>query len=191
MKVQAFKEWSSLCELLLKGRIAGLFRKGGLADAPGALSGPLGEFWLHPTAFHEQRSPLREGWEVDPSTVVWGQKLSPDQIPLPAWCVTTGCYHIQDLASALILAQNSPWTDQVIETRFRYRAPGIYFHTLRDYRPEPLPIVADDPAWKGCKSFHEVNLSNADFNLTPVLTTVEYRQEILRIEGLLNPVAFA
>ncbi len=191
MKVQACKEWASVCEHLIKGRIAGLFRKGGLADSPDAMTGPLGEFWLHPTAFHEQRSPLRPGWEVDPSTIVWGQNLTPGQIPFPARCVTTGCYHIQDLASALILAQNSPWTDQIIETRFRYRAPGIYFHTLRVYRPETIPMVEEDPSWKGCKSFHEVELPQADFHLSPVLTDEEYRQEILRIEGLLNPVAFA
>ncbi len=191
MKEKAFKEWASVCEHLMRGRVAGLFRKGGLADDPGTLTGPLGEFWLHPTAFHEQRSPLRQGWEVDSSTIGWNQNLSPGTIPFPAWCLTTGCYHIKDLATALILAQNSPWTDQVIETRFRYRAPGIYFHTLRVYLPNPVPMAGEDPGWQGCKSFHDVHLSKADFNLTPVLTKDEYQREILRIEGILNPVAFA
>ena len=191
MKTRALKEWYSLCAHLLSGRIAGLFRKGGLVDAPQDMSGPLGEFWLHPSSFHEERSSLGTGWEIDPKTVPWMQGIPEGKIPLPGWCQTTGCYHIQDLGVALVLAQNSPWKDEVIQTRFRYRTPGIFFHTLRVFRPAEVPLVIDDPAWNGCKSFHELALPKPWPALEPVLGDEAYRQEVLRIEGILNPMAYA
>lgn len=191
MKTRALKEWSSLCAHLVSGRIAGLFRKGGLVDGPQDMEGPLGEFWLHPTGFHEERSPLRKGWEVDPQTVTWMQGIPEGKIPLPGWCKTTGYYHIQDLGVALVLAQNSPWTDEVIQTRFRYRSPGIFFHTIRVYRPAIVPQVIEDPDWKGCKSFHELVLPKPWPDMNSVLSDEAYKKEVLRIEGFLNPVAFA
>jgi len=191
MKTRALKEWSSLCSHLLSGRIAGLFRKGGLVDGPHDMEGPLGEYWLHPTGFHEERNPVRTGWEIDPESVPWSRWGTEGKIPLPGWCQTTGCYHIHDLGTALVLAQNSPWTDEIIQTRFRYRSPGIFFHTIRVYRPAMVPVVTEDPAWKGCKSFHELDLPEPWPLLEPVLIDDDYKKEVLRIEGILNPLAFA
>ena len=191
MKTKALKEWSSLCAHLLTGKIAGLFRKGGLVDGPNDLAGGLGDFWLHPTGFHEEQSPLRNGWEVDRHSVTWNQGIPVGKIPLPGWCQTTGCYHIHDLGVALVLAQNSPWADEIIRTRFNYRVPGIYFHTIRVHRPNFVPLVIEDSGWKGCKSFHELFLPEPWPLMAPVLCDEAYNQEVLRVEGILNPVALA
>lgn len=186
----ALKEWSSLCALLASGKIIGILRKGGLLDEPGALDQQT-DFWLHPTHFHEKQSPLRTGWTPPHSSWLEEWPHRPGFVPLPAWCQVTGTYRILSLETALAWAEQSPYTEEMVRTRFFYREPGIQLHTLRVFPVQPVPWVEDLPAWAGCKSFHEVSLTPPSHRGQPVLDDEAYRRAVLRIEEVLKPIGYA
>lgn len=59
----ALKEWSLVCDLLLAGRQAVLFRKGGINEKGFWVEAP--EFFLFPTYFHQNRDKVRDEFRAD------------------------------------------------------------------------------------------------------------------------------
>lgn len=191
MSAPALKEWASLCELLLQGKMIGILRKGGLADSPGVFDHASKGFWIHPTHFHEQRSSLREGWSVPAATWEREAQANPGMVPIPAFCKLTGSYQINRLETALAWSRISPYTEEIVHTRFNYRQPGIQLHTLRVYPVHPVLWVRDQSEWAGCKSFHSMDLDTSNIPIHPVFNDDDYRREVLRIEEILRPTAYA
>ncbi len=189
MSSQALKEWASICGFLTEGKLIALFRKGGLADQPGFFASADGGFWLHPTHFHEQRASLREGWPMPAQPFESEALKRSGEVPIPAFCRVTGSYQIQRLDTALRYAAISPYSDEVVTTRFNYRQPGIFLHTVRVYRTLPILWVKDLPQWAGCKSFHEIDIDPREIPQQAVLDDPAYRREVLRIEEILQPTA--
>ena len=50
----ALKEWNATCRALAEGRQIILLRKGGLLDEDGVFALEQSNFWMLPTAFHQE-----------------------------------------------------------------------------------------------------------------------------------------
>jgi hypothetical protein len=184
----ALKEWAAICLALIEGQQSLIVRKGGIAEASGDFQIEATRFLLYPTFVHQQAMGLCP--EAKP-LLDTAQKSQPraGTVRLEAWAEVTGVYQVRDLVPALLIAHLHKYSDDTIEKRFHYRAPGLNVVALRVHRLATSVEIAEETDYFGCKSWvplkNEVSLANS----APVLTDRQYRDVVEQLDTLLRPTA--
>lgn len=185
----ALKEWSVICRALIEGRQSLLVRKGGIAETSGAFRLEATRFLLYPTFVHQQTSGVRDDARPMLETVLRDRPAA-GIIRIEAWCEVTGVYQIRDLLPAHLIAHLHLWSDDAIEKRYHYRAPGVDVLAIRVHRlPTPIEIV-ETPEHLGCKSWVPLEQAVA-VEPSPVLSDAAYHDVIRQLDTLLRPTALA
>lgn len=133
-----------------RGRQSLILRKGGLAEGRNGFQFLHREFFLYPTAFHEQVAKLREGSAegLDPSPEERSEIVVRTAFRLE-WATS-----IEDWAAAAALTPFHLYRDEVVRERFAYDdAPGLQVAFGRAYRVEPAWEFASQPSFGGCRSW--------------------------------------
>lgn len=179
----AFKEWAVVCEALASGRQTLILRKGGIHEGRDGFRVEHREFWLFPTAFHQQRDEvLPEAWPlldaVQARSETSGHRLS-------LFAVVDEVQHVLDREALARLSGRHVWSESTVEQRFHYRTPGLFALTVRVFRsPSPFEI-ADSPYFAGCKSWVELPSPLPTDRLQPVLDEETFARQRHEIRQLL------
>lgn len=144
------QEWQVCCDALVAGSLILAVRKGGIHERRGGLFTPEHErFALLPTWLHQDASRLRPSF---PAAI--RPPPSVGTIPVPGWCAVERVWRVGDLAAVQALGAELAWSSAELATRFAYRdQPFLFVLALRAWRfPTPI-MIADDPAYAGCRSW--------------------------------------
>jgi hypothetical protein len=186
----AFKEWAVICRALAEGRQALILRKGGVAEEGGVFQPEHSRFWLYPTYVHQQSDGVKP--EAQP---LW-QAVSVERPPEGALRLThfaevSGTFFLNRLDQALALDPLHLWSLDTVMKRFAYREPGLYALAVRVYRLPQAFETAIHPEYEGCKTWVELKEEVPSKGATPVLDDRQYADFLERLDGLLNPRAYA
>jgi hypothetical protein len=186
----AFKEWAVICRALGEGRQALVLRKGGVAEDGGTFRVEQTRFWLYPTYAHQQAGALSlEGQAL--LSQVEADRTPPGVVRLTHWAEVDGVFHLHNLVAALKLGELHLWTSETVQSRFAYRAPGLYALPLRVWRAPQAVELPETPHYAGCKSWVELERDLPTEGSTPVLDDGAFRALMVTLETLLQPTALA
>jgi hypothetical protein len=186
----ALKEWAVICQALAAGRQAVLLRKGGIAEAEGEFRLEHDRFWLFPTFVHQQRAgikpeayPLLEQAEAE--------RPPPSMVRLSHLGEVEGIYQVHNLAAALRLMDLHLWSAETVQSRFAYRAPGLFVVPVRVYRAAEAVELPMSDYYAGCRSWVELERDLPTEGATPVLDDEPFRELLRTLDRLLEPTALA
>jgi hypothetical protein len=181
----ALKEWAVVCEALACGRQILLLRKGGIHDAGGEFELQHRHFLLFPTFVHQDARMLKpsEQQRIEPRSV------EPQHVSITTAGVVSDILQLRDRQQMDALQDEHIWSESMIDMRFRYRPENpLYLLLVRAYRLRAPFLLANTPAYAGCKSWvpleHPIELGEA----LPVLDDLRYEHRIRTIQERLRCV---
>jgi hypothetical protein len=146
----ALKEWSSVCRALETGRQTILLRKGGIYESSGEFEVENRQFLLFPTYVHQKREMLKEAEHATLETM----PEEPREVTVSAACVVTDILRLTGRAQMNALDDEHVWAPPLIDMRFNYKPENpLYLLIVRTYRLHASQIMANTPAYAGCKSW--------------------------------------
>jgi hypothetical protein len=182
----ALKEWAVVCQALERGRQIILLRKGGIYEAAGEFELEHSRFLLFPTYLHQKLEMLktgeRGGFEA--------RQQEPQQVRLGGMGEVTDIVQVQSRTQMDALDEQHIWTSPLIDMRFNYRPENpLYLLLVRAYAlPEPR-MVANTPAYAGCKSWVPLDEEISIAGATAVLAPDVYEQRRRALFSLMKSTA--
>ncbi len=182
----ALQEWAAVCEALGDGRLVLTARKGGIHERGGGTFHPEHDrFLLLPTHLHQEPDRLRRSLRMD--AIRTSATPRPGLLTVHLWAEVAMVWRVEHLVTLQSLEPELAWTDQELESRFRYRdQPFLYVLALRIHRfPRPV-IIPDDPAYGGCRSWIALKQGVPTAGSVPVLSTGTFEIRLDRIAETLR-----
>ncbi len=181
----ALKEWAVVGKALGQGRQVILLRKGGIKEEEGEFRLRHGEFFLFPTFEHQHRDYLRPEFVPYFQASVAEQSVSGEEIVFSCLATVNGIEVVSDLDKLRRLSAYHIWNDTYVEMRYRYKPETpLYLLLVRAYRMQPVRIEAR-PAYRGCKSWVELDSEVEARGIEEVLSDEEFDRKCLEIRALL------
>lgn len=158
MAVIGFKDWSVICAAMGRGEQSIILRKGGLAEGREGFQFKHREFFVYPTAYHEQLQKLRapEGRMVPPHAE--DELIFTTAFRLEWHAVVTSW------EAARALEPFHLYREEVVRERFDYdEAPGLQVAFGRALVVEPAWKVHYETRFGGCRSWLNLPESGPEF----------------------------
>jgi hypothetical protein len=162
MQSVGFKEWALVCEALGRGEQTILLRKGGIAEGREGFGFRHSEFFLFPTFFHEQVVKVRTAHAQIPVA-------REGEIEIRYFAKLGAQREITSWPMAAALEPFHILQESVVRERFEYKGVGLHVAFVRVYRLEPNWVLADKPAYGGCRSWVNLPECPAGTRFEPVL----------------------
>ncbi|HSZ57020.1 MAG TPA: DUF1802 family protein [Tepidisphaeraceae bacterium] len=167
----ALKEWASVCSAMESGRQMILLRKGGIYEAAGEFELENSQFLLFPTYLHQSTKMLK----AEAHGGVRPVESEPGQIQLSAAGAVTDIVRLRSRAQMDAIEDEHVWTGPLIDMRFHYKpANPLYLLLVRVYRLASPLMVANTPAYAGCKSWVPLDQPVATTGAVSVLDDARY-----------------
>ena len=180
--VTAFKDWAVMCDAMGSGRQSVILRKGGIAEGRESFQFKHREFFLYPTAYHEQVSRLRPG-------LAEGLRAAP--------AARDGSVEIRELFQLDWHAMVTRWDaaralepfhlyrEEVVRERFDYDAsPGLQVAFGRGFRLATPWRFPDEARFGGCRSWIKLpSDAPAPTSLIPALADDVHTTLAVRLEA--------
>ena len=185
MLQHAFKEWAVICQALAEGRQVMVLRKGGIAEHDDRFTVEHERFWLYPTYAHQQRA----GVVADAAPLLArAESARPpdDVVRITQFAEVTAIYRIHQLDTALSLAGQHIWSEEVVRQRFAYREPGLFVLAVRVWNlpaPAELAVTAE---YAGCRSWVELDHPLPTAGADPAVAEAEYDDRCATLADLLR-----
>ena len=179
------KEWAVVCRALEQGRQMILLRKGGIYEAAGEFEVEHRQFLLFPTYLHQNLKMLKpsEHAGFEP------RSAEPEQVSITAAGVVTDIIELKSRAQIDAIDDEHVWTPPLIDMRFNYRPENpLYLLLVRAYRLNHPVVLANTPAYAGCKSWVPLEQPVEVGDAQPVLDDARYR---LRRQSILERIGGA
>lgn len=172
------QEWQVCCDALVSGQLVLAVRKGGIHERHGGFFAPEHDrFALLPTWLHQDVSRLRA-----PFVGTVRPPPPTGTIPVPGWCAVERVWRVGDLSAVQALGAELAWTDAELATRFAYRdQPFLFVLALRAWRfPTPV-LIADEPAYAGCRSWIALRNEVSTLPATPAVSDADFAHRLTMI----------
>jgi hypothetical protein len=169
----ALKEWGAVVHALETGRQILLLRKGGILEqgSKNRFSITHNEFLLFPTYLHQSRGELKADVQFEPAAA------EPEQVRITSAGVVTDIIKIQSRRQIDLLDDQHIWTSSLIDMRFNYKPQNPLFLVLvRAYRLASPTVLANTPAYAGCKSWVPLERAIDTMDAAAVLDDAKYNQ---------------
>jgi hypothetical protein len=167
----ALKEWDTICRALGSGRQILLLRKGGIYESAGGFEIENRQFLLFPTFLHQNPQMLKD------DALPWYEKRStePEQITMSVAGEITDIIQIRSRAQMDALDAEHVWTAPLIDMRFNYKPQNpLYLMIVRAYRLPRPRVLANTPAYAGCKSWVPLDAAIDTSGADPVLEDSQF-----------------
>jgi len=179
----ALKEWASVCNALESGRQIILLRKGGIYEAAGEFELENPQFLLFPTYLHQNLNMLKAeahgGFET--------AGAEPEQIRVSGMGVVEQIIQLTSRGQMDAIDSEHIWTAPLIDMRFNYKPQNpLYLMIVRTYRLANPLVVANTPAYAGCKSWVPLD---EPVDTSGALPVVEDSQFEARQRKIVNAIA--
>jgi hypothetical protein len=169
------KEWAIIIEALAQGRQLILLRKGGLQEEGGRFTPKHKEFFLFPTYTHQQGKGIKEAEQRFLKSV---KPRVDDYIDLRAYATVAYGVQLKTWEEVAALEPFHIWSAEEIRDRFNRREPDLTMLALRVYRlPRVIPI-AEEPRFKGCRSWVTLDTSVVTDSPIPVLSEKKFLEKL-------------
>jgi hypothetical protein len=167
----ALKEWATVCRALTEGRQILLLRKGGIYESGGEFELEHSQFLLFPTYLHQDLKMLKasehRGFEA--------ATAEPSQVEIGAAAAVTDILPMTNRSVMDALDERHIWTKPLIDMRFNYKPQNpLYLILLRVYRLSQTSVLANTPAYAGCKSWVPLEQPVATAGLKAVLSDADF-----------------
>jgi hypothetical protein len=169
MQSVGFKEWALVCEALGRGEQTILLRKGGIAEGREGFGFRHLEFFLFPTFFHEQLVKVRTAGARIPAA-------REGEIEIRYFAKLEARTEITSWPTAATLEPFHILKESVVRERFDYKGAGLHVALVRVFRLEPVWLLADKPAYGGCRSWVNLPEYPAGTRFEAVLSDQEHAQ---------------
>ena len=181
----AFKEWAVVCAALAQARQSLILRKGGIHEGDEGFRVEHREFWLLPTAFHQQPE------AIVPEAQPLIEEVRSTQPPaghfhIRLYAVVDQVFHVAAVDRLVRLAGMHILSEQTLLHRFHYREPGLFVLAVRVYALPNAVDVIDSPYIAGCRSWVELPQALDTGGAVAVLSEEEFRQRVQTVEHLLQ-----
>jgi hypothetical protein len=180
----AFKEWAVICSALGMGKQSLILRKGGIHEGRDGFRVAHNEFWLFPTAFHQNSGVLAPGAESIIEQVRAEQPTT-DQIRIRHYVVVERVVEILDASRLPPLAPLHIWSSQTIQDKFDYRAPGIFALLVRVYELPNSVTIPNSPHFAGCRTWVELSEAVPTIGARPVVSDDVHQSRMNQLGQLL------
>lgn len=184
----ALKEWNVAVQALAEGKTMMLLRKGGIREEHGTFEVPHRTVWLYPTFEHQKPELLKPEYaeQVQPVPSGW----HPASVEMSAWATVTHVFQVTEPDQVDALYPFHIWTKTFAEERFQWkRRSPLYVLLLRTYRlPHPVTLPFDD-AYKGCRSWMDVQVDDHQLDpdtATATISDEDYRNQVGAIAATLR-----
>lgn len=167
MQSVGFKEWALVCEALGRGDQTILLRKGGIAEGRDGFGFRHSEFFLFPTFFHEQVVKVRTPGAEIPAA-------RKGEIEIRYFAKLEAQKEITSWPMAATLEPFHILQESVVRERFEYKGAGLHVALVRVFRLEPNWVLANKPAYGGCRSWVNLPECPAGKRFQPVLSDGDY-----------------
>lgn len=178
----ALKEWASVCKALETGRQMILLRKGGIYEAAGEFELENPQFLLFPTYLHQNLTMLKpEAHEAfEPAGA------EPSEVRISAAAVVSDIVQLKSRAQMNSIDDEHVWTAPLIDMRFNYKPQNpLYMLVVRAYGLHEPVMVANTPAYAGCKSWVPLDQPINTGRAMPVLDDARFELRRRRIMELI------
>lgn len=146
----ALKEWQGVCTAITTGRQCVLLRKGGVHEVEGKFELEQSKFLLFPTWLHQNIDWIKPA----DRSLADARDAEPGEIALPGWAEVVDIWQVQSREQINSLDAGHIYLPPLIDMRFSYKPHNpLYLMVLRGYRFENSPVVANTPAYAGCRSW--------------------------------------
>lgn len=179
MQSVGFKEWALVCEALGAGKQSLLLRKGGIAEGRDGFGFRHSEFFLFPTFFHEQAVKVREPGAVIP-------KAPQGEIEIRYFAKLEAQLEVRSWETVARFEPFHILEETVVRDRFDYDNAGLHLALVRIFRLQPHWVLADQPAYGGCRSWVTLPDVPGEIRLEPVLSDQAHEERIRAIEQILR-----
>lgn len=178
----ALKEWASVCNALETGRQILLLRKGGIYEAAGEFELENPQFLLFPTYLHQNLKMLKP----DAHAGFEPAGAEPDEVRISAAGLVTDIVQLKSRPQMDRIDDEHVWTAPLIDMRFNYKPHNpLYLLLVRAYRLHQPAVIANTPAYAGCKSWVPLDQPIETGLAMPVLDDARFQLRRNRILDLL------
>jgi len=178
-----FKEWSGVCDALIRGEQTIILRKGGIDEGPGGFKPEHPLFWLYPTRIHEAQQGLRI--EPEPPAALSSPSLAA-MVPIRGLAAVDSIYYVDRESALDALEPYHIWTSETVHKRFHYRRPGLWVLGVRVWSRERPTEIATTLEHLGCKTWVEFDPPLETLGLTPALDDSEWERRRESLAALLG-----
>lgn len=179
----ALKEWASVCSALESGRQMILLRKGGIYEAAGEFELENPQFLLFPTYLHQNLNMLKP----EAHGVFESAGAEPAEIRISAIGVISHIVQLKARSKMDAIDSEHVWTASLIDMRFNYKPQNpLYLMIVRTYRLAVPRVVANTPAYAGCKSWVPLD---EPIDTSGALPVIEDSQFEARQRKIVNAIA--
>ncbi|HLC40858.1 MAG TPA: DUF1802 family protein [Methylomirabilota bacterium] len=180
----ALKEWAVLVRELEEGRRIVLIRKGGILEQKQGFSVEHREFFLFPTYVHQnERELVPELWQRLREVVK--NAPPPGELRLTAYARVEESVYVTALEPFKALEGMHALSWSTVESRFRYRRPGLHVLVLRVYQlPKPI-VLPLTPGYDGCVSWVDLDDEVPTTGAVPALDDREFSRRVAQLREIL------
>jgi hypothetical protein len=181
----AFKEWAVICAALASGRQILILRKGGIHEGRDGFRVRDREFWLFPTAFHQDVSHLTD--DARPLLAQVQAQQPPDgTIRLTQYAVVHEVHELHSDEAVRSLTGLHVWSSRIVSERFHYKRPGLFALVVRIYNSPRAVDFPDSPYFAGCRSWVDLPQEVSTAGLLPALTDEEFQTSLTAVQDALR-----
>lgn len=167
----ALKEWATVCGALETGCQMIMLRKGGIYEAAGEFELENRQFLLFPTYLHQNRTMLK----VEAQAGFEAVSAEPGEVRITSAGVVSDIIQLHSRRQMDAIDDQHVWTPPLIDMRFNYKpANPLYLLLVRAFRLKNPALVANTPAYAGCKSWVPLDAPIQTADAASVLNDVAY-----------------
>lgn len=180
----ALKEWSIICSALAMGRQSILLRKGGIREKHGEFTIEHRNFFLYPTAFHQDLEQLVP--EARASLKTLGS-VPTGQVSISLYAEVAAIWRIADLGQLKLLAPLHVLAWSTIESRFHYKK-NLWLEVLllRAFQLPKMIYIPELSEYAGCRSWVSLREEISSEDAVPVIKDAAFQELHQRLEALLD-----
>ncbi|HEV2097260.1 MAG TPA: DUF1802 family protein [Chthoniobacterales bacterium] len=183
MESAGFKEWAIVCAALGSGQQSIILRKGGIAEGRDGFCFQHREFFLFPTAFHEQ-------WEKTRLPRVALSRMIDGEVEINFWVKIHAIEVVTSLEKAEALAPLHVLRPSVVEERFNYKETrALHVAFVRVFRIFPAWKFPDALAFGGCRSWVKLPAPPSTLGSEPVIDDEEHAQRARFFRAIVGDAA--
>jgi hypothetical protein len=180
---QALKEWAVVDEALASGEVTLLLRRGGIHERRGDFAVEHREFWIYPTAWHQNPEdlaahlhPLLDRLPARPA----------GEIRLRTCAVVEEVFRIEDPDALDRLEGLHPLSTPAAHRRFGYRGkPGVQALLVRAWVQGGAHLLPETERYAGCVSWVELDRALPTAGLSPVLSDEAFARRAAEVRARL------
>ncbi len=182
----AFKEWAAIVRALSEGKQILIVRKGGIREEGGEFTVEHNEFFLFPTFEHQKYEDLKPSARTYLEKVI-SEKPASNQIPVRYYAEVKSVIQLADERDLLRLDPYHVWSQTAMTQRFHFgQKKGLFVLAVRVYRLPETKLVPFQPGYGGCKSWVEFDSKLKTDGASPVLSDLEFKAQLHRLNFLFN-----